>query len=195
MDVNEPVVEETTEKNPFGIEPESYAELEENHPKLYKNTSSGQSPKNPFDGGSSGGGVTFVWYAQDYSINPDYDPEAAEPVDQYIAKWHTFKDKPTYVAGEGDGTVIYSGTPFTGNELVEAWNNGLLVAKSGGYDFITHATWVVTLCESADGTGTTRFVGINAFYHPRDYAVESAMQAIKFYGDMMATNECEMDRM
>lgn len=54
MDVNEPIVEETTEKNPYGIEPESYAELEENHPKLYKNTSSGQAPKNPFDGGGGG---------------------------------------------------------------------------------------------------------------------------------------------
>ena len=63
MDVNEPVVEETTEKNPYGIEPESYAELEENHPKLYKNTSSGQSPGNPFEGGGdSGGGETQVIY-------------------------------------------------------------------------------------------------------------------------------------
>ena len=38
------------EEHPFGIEPETYSELEANHPKLYKNTESGTSPvKNPFD--------------------------------------------------------------------------------------------------------------------------------------------------
>ena len=43
--------------NKYGIEPEEYADLEENYPQLDKNTSSGQSPKNPFDGG--GGGADF----------------------------------------------------------------------------------------------------------------------------------------
>ena len=46
MDVNEVL----TEEHPFGIEPETYSELETNHPKLYKNIESGTSPvKNPFD--------------------------------------------------------------------------------------------------------------------------------------------------
>lgn len=46
MDENEVL----TEEHPFGIEPETYSELEENHPKLFKNTESGTSPvKNPFD--------------------------------------------------------------------------------------------------------------------------------------------------
>lgn len=43
--------------NQYGIEPEEYADLETNYPQLDKNTSSGQSPKNPFDGG--GGGADF----------------------------------------------------------------------------------------------------------------------------------------
>ena len=53
MDENENIV---TEEHPFGIEPETYSELEENHPKLYKNTDSGTSTVptgNPFDGGGS----------------------------------------------------------------------------------------------------------------------------------------------
>jgi len=55
-----------TEEHPFGIEPETYSELETNHPKLYKNIESGTSTVptgNPFDGGNSGGdgkGVEFV---------------------------------------------------------------------------------------------------------------------------------------
>ena len=48
-------------QNPYGIEPESYVELEENHPKLYKNTDSGTSTVptgNPFDGET--GGVEYT---------------------------------------------------------------------------------------------------------------------------------------
>jgi len=50
-----------TEEHPFGIEPETYSELETNHPKLYKNTESGTSTVptgNPFDG-ETGGGVEY----------------------------------------------------------------------------------------------------------------------------------------
>lgn len=57
MDVNEVL----TEEHPFGIEPETYSELEANHPKLYKNTESGTSTVptgNPFDGES--GGVEYT---------------------------------------------------------------------------------------------------------------------------------------
>ena len=73
MDVNEPIVEETTEKNPYGIEPESYAELEENHPKLYKNTSSGQSPKNPFIGGGGGGSSMFETIGTISAVDSEVD--------------------------------------------------------------------------------------------------------------------------
>ena len=91
--------------NKYGLEPEEYADLETNYPQLDKNTSSGQSPKNPFIGGGGGGSSLFETIgtipAVDAEVDYDSDSNGAE-----IAVWAEI-DKPCSL-GELKITASYT---------------------------------------------------------------------------------------
>ena len=103
-------------QNPYGIEPESYAELEENHPKLYKNTDSGTSTVptgNPFDGGGSPSAVevkTITVTVSSAASSFITIPEITK-LPKFICG---FRNMPSYGGSIPDGTTNFYILSFVG---------------------------------------------------------------------------------